>query len=289
MEEHLIDVNELIKVESLPKIFYQLEEIGKKVDEALVDIEDMECTDENKQEVKKRKQEITAFKNLMEDRRKEIKNQILEKYNEFNDKYELEVKSKLVNAENILNEKVSNIEVQQKLDKENELRAFYQEYVTKYNLEDMEIPFETIGLNITLTASMKSLKEKIVAFCEKIANDLKLIELEEYKDEIMLEFRSSLNFANAKMRVVGRHKELELIKRTEEERARKKEEESKIVEKVEEVVEPEIVAPIEIETTTLEDTEEQFIVSFTVKATKEVILKLKQCLEELKKEGLEYV
>ena len=93
----MMDIQELIKVESLPKIFYQLEEIGKVVDNALVGIEDMVCDEDNKKEVKKRKQEITAFKNMMEDRRKQIKTQVMAKYEEFNKKYEEEFKSKLVN------------------------------------------------------------------------------------------------------------------------------------------------------------------------------------------------
>ena len=87
------------------------------------------------------------------------------------------------------------------------------------------------------------------------------------------------------MKVVERHKQLELMKQREEELARKKEEEAKIVEKVEEVVEPEIVAPMEVETTTLADTEEQYVITFTVHGTREQIMKLKQFLNE---EGLHY-
>ena len=106
-----ININEIISVQQLPKIYYELEKIGKVVDNALVGINDMVCDEDNKKEVKKRKQEITAFKNLMESKRKEIKNQVMEKYNEFNKKYEEEVKVKLENAENILTEKYTAIEI----------------------------------------------------------------------------------------------------------------------------------------------------------------------------------
>ena len=96
MQEQKLNINEVIKVESLPKIFYQLEQIGKVVNESLKGIDKMECNEENKAEVKRRKQEITNFKNVMEERRKEIKNQIMSKYNEFNAKYEEEIKDKLI-------------------------------------------------------------------------------------------------------------------------------------------------------------------------------------------------
>lgn len=280
-ENKVMDIQDYIRVESLPKIFYQLEEIGKVVDNALVGIEDMVCDEDNKKEVKKRKQEITAFKNMMEDRRKQIKTQVMAKYNEFNEKYEEEVKSKLVNAESILTEKYTAIETQQKLDKENEVRKFAQRHFETNNIQDL-VKFEDIGLNITLSVSEKSLKEKVLEFCNKIQGDLNLIELEKHKDEILIEYKNSLNFANAKIIVMNRHKQLEEMKKKQEELEKQKEEEQKIVENVEAVieeVEEEIIAPVEIETTTLEDEEETYIIQFTVRGTKSQLKELKLFLQ----------
>lgn len=280
-----ININEIISVEQLPKIFYELEKIGEIIDNALVGIEDMVCDEDNKKEVKKRKQEITAFKNMMEDRRKQIKSQVMAKYDEFNKKYEEEVKSKLVNAESVLTEKYTAIETQQKLDKENELREFVEQHCKD---KKIHIDFERIGLNITLSASIKSLKEQALNAIEKVASDLKLIELEEYKDEILLEYNKSFDFVSAKMIVIDRHKQLEEIKRKQEELEKQKEEEQKIVENVEAVieeVEEEIIAPVEIETTTLEDEEETYIIQFTVRGTKS---KLKELKEFLQNGGYDY-
>jgi hypothetical protein len=278
-ENKVMDIQDYIRVESLPKIFYQLEEIGKVVDNALVGIEDMVCDEDNKKEVKKRKQEITAFKDMMEDRRKQIKSQVMAKYDEFNKKYEEEVKSKLVNAESVLTEKYTAIETQQKLDKENELREFVEQHCKD---KKIHIDFERIGLNITLSASIKSLKEQALNAIEKVASDLKLIELEEYKDEILLEYNKSFDFVSAKMTVIDRHKQLEEIKRKQEELEKQKEEEQKIVENVEAVieeVEEEIIAPVEIETTTLEEEEERYVIMFTVRGTKSQLKELKLFLQ----------
>lgn len=269
-----LDINEIIKVETLPKIFYQLEEIGKRVDIALNGIEDMVCDEENKKEVKKRKQEITSFKNMMEDRRIQIKKQIMEKYNEFNDKYESEIKTKLVDAENILNEKVSTIENQQKLNKENELRAFAEQWFISKGIENI-VKFEDIKLNITLTASIKSLKEQVVDFVDRIFNDIKLIELEEYKDEIMFEYKQTLDFADSKFIVITRHKLIEEERQKREAIREQMDSLEKTIEKVDE-----IIAPQEIEVTTVQDTEEIYTVSFTVKATKSKLKELKEFLNK---------
>lgn len=275
MEEKIYDIQELIKVESLPKIFYQLEVIGKEVDKALEGIDQMVCNEDNKKEVKKRKQEITAFKNLMENRRKEIKNQVMAKYNEFNEKYEEEVKSKLVNAENILTVKYTAIEIQQKLEKEKELRTFADNHITANNLQEI-IKFEDIGLNITLTASIKSLKEQVVAFVEKVVNDLALIELEEHKEEILLEYKETLNFANAKIKVANRHRQLEEIKMQQLAVEQQKQEEQMTIDTVMKIVEEDV--EVEVPKPIYEE-EEILEVSFTVRGTKEQLIELKKFLQ----------
>lgn len=275
--EQNIDVNSIIAIEQMPKIFYQLEIIGQEIDKNLKDLDKLVCTEENKQEVKKRKQEITALKNAMETKRKDIKKQILQDYELFNDKYEAEVKDKLINAETILNLKISHIEQQQKIDKEMELREFAEEHFKDKGIQDL-VTFERIGLNITLTASMKSLKEQILAFCEKVANDLDVILLEDCKDELYVEYKKSLNYSEAKMKVFERRKAIEEARRQSEELLNKKEAEEIISTKVEEIVVPVEVEPIEEPT-------EEVEVTFTVTASEEKIKKLVQFLNE---NGIKY-
>lgn len=279
--EKKLDINELIKVESLPKIFYQLELIGKQIDKALDGVDEMECNEDNKKEVKKRKQEITAFKNMMEDKRKEIKKQVMAKYDEFNEKYTDEVLTKLVKAETTLNEKVTVIENQQKQDKRENIELFANEHFKFNNIEDI-VCFDDMNLNITLPASEKSLKEQVLQFCERIVNDLKLIELEEYKDEILVEYKNNpanrLNFITSKMAVVLRHKQLEEQIQRGKELIQKTIESLEISEAVEAVVE-EVVAPKVV------DDEDVITCSFTVTGTKSQIKQIKNLILEL---GVEY-
>ena len=282
--EEKIDVNEIVKIEQMPKVFSQLEKIGEIIKKKTSDLDKLECTEANKQEVKSRRTEINNTLALLEAKKKEIKNKLLEPYNVFEEKYNKECKEKLQNASSILTEKINAIEVQQKLEKEQELREFADEYFNHYMIKDV-VKFEDIGLNITLSASIKSLKEQTKAFCERISNDLKLIDLEEYKDEIVIEYLKNLDFAKSKMLVVERHRQLEEIKKREEELKAQQEQEQEIVEKVEEVVE-EIKPPVEIIDVEDQEVEEVFTATFTVKTTKAKLKALKNFMES---EEIEYV
>jgi hypothetical protein len=284
INEEKIDVNEIVKIEQMPKVFSQLEKIGEIIKKKTSDLDKLECTEANKQEVKSRRTEINNTLALLEAKKKEIKNKLLEPYNVFEAKYNEECKEKLQNASSILTEKINAIEIQQKLEKEQELREFADEYFNHYMIKDV-VKFEDIGLNITLSASIKSLKEQTKAFCERISNDLKLIDLEEYKDEIVIEYLKNLDFAKSKMIVIERHRQLEEIKKREEELKAQQEQEQEVVEKVEEVVE-EIKPPVEIIDVEAQEVEEIFTATFTVKTTKAKLKALKNFMES---EGIEYV
>lgn len=282
--EEKIDVNEIVKIEQMPKVFSQLEKIGEIIKKKTSDLDKLECTEANKQEVKSRRTEINNTLALLEAKKKEIKNKLLEPYNVFEEKYNKECKEKLQNASSILTEKINTIEVQQKLEKEQELREFADEYFNHYMIKGV-VKFEDIGLNITLSASIKSLKEQIKAFCERISNDLIMIDLEEYKDEIVIEYLKNLDFAKSKILVVERHRQLEKIKKREEELKAQQEQEQEVVEKVEEVVE-EIKPPVEIIDVETQEVEEVFTATFTVKTTKAKLKALKNFMES---EEIEYV
>lgn len=268
--QNKIDVNEIVKIEQMPKVFSQLEMIGKFIDEKIKDIDILDCTEENKQEVKQRRTEINNILKELDDRRKFIKNKILEPYEIFNEKYEEECKTKLITASEILKTKIESIEDQQKVAKKVELYDFAMEYIAANDLQDF-ITFDDIGLNITLSASMKSLKEEIIAFCEKVKQDIALINMEEYRDEILYEYKKNHgNFVQCKQMVLDRHKEIDKFIEDVQELEKQAETIKQNQEKIEEIVN----VPEEIETW-----------AFTIKATKTQVKKLKAYLDS---ESIEY-
>lgn len=270
--------NQIIILEQLPIIVERLDSVSKEVKEKVERAKSLVVTEESVKEVKQVRANLTKEFNELELQRKEIKNAIMEKYNAFEDVYKSKISNLYKEADAELKAKIDSVENQLKLEKEVELREFVNQHCEANNIH---IDFKQIGLNITLSASMKSLKEQALAFIEKVVSDLKLIELEEYSNEILLEYNGNgFDFTKAKLDVIARHKKLEEIKKQQELKVEQEKEEQQVVENVEEVVEDYITIPKEL----LED-EDLITVSFEVTGTKEQIKKIKDLIIEL---GVEY-
>lgn len=267
MEEK--ELNEIVIVEQLPVIKEKLQIISDEIDKEVNYAMSLSCNEDTKVEVKIARAKLNKIKTTLEDKRKQVKNAVMNPYNEFESVYNELVKNKLNNADEILKSRIDSIENAQKEEKEKVLREFVEEHCKANNVD---IPFEKIGLNITLSASEKSLKEQAKAFIERVAADLKLIDLESlYKDEILLEYYNDYDYVLAKTRVWEKHKQLEQIQKQQESRTQTEQQEQKIEETVDE-----IIAPTEIEKETYQ---------FEVVATKEQVKKLIDFMKEL---GVEY-
>lgn len=266
-----LKIENLIQIEQLPKIFSQLDEISTWIDNGIkeLDLDNLVCTEDNKQEIKKTRTNIKKISTTLETRRKEIKSQILEPYQLFEEKYNNCIKNKLSEADSRLGEAINEIETNQKVEKELELREFFDNYTETYHLNNM-FTFEQIGLNITLSASMSSLKEQIKKFVEQRNSDIQAINSFENKEEYMFEYQNN-NFDLSKtMSVVNeRHKALEMLNKKLEEKQDSEIQEQKVVENINTLVS----APIEIE-------EEKLTVGFEIVATRSQIKELKMWLKE---------
>lgn len=271
-----IDVNQLVKIEQMPIVFEQLEMIGAYIDEQTKDLEKLACTEENKQEVKKRKIEINNTLKLLEEKRKEIKNKINEPYDIFNKKYEETTKIKLQNAVKLLSDKIDKIENEQKAKKEDIIRKYFEEYKLAQKIDF--VTFEQAKLNITLGASEKSLREQAKAFLDKIADDLLLIESQTFKDEILIEYKKDLNVSQAITKVVARHKELEEMQKRKEEQEVQKKLEQERVQKVEQV----LSAPVKKE---VQEKPKLLRIDFSVIGTEQ---QLKELVKFLREGGYQY-
>ena len=269
MNENELNINEVVKIETLPKIFYQLEKVGTYIEDNLKDIDSLECTEENKKEVKNRRTAINNTLKEFENKRKDIKNSILESYTLFEGKYSEEVKTRLESASNRLTVKINVIEETQKQKKRDLMIEFFNHYQEFYHLEDI-IKFEDVGLNITLSATETSLKNQIVEFCKKISEDLVAISSDDNRDELLLEYKNNgFDYTKAVISLKEKQKHLEEIKNKMDNLNQVVEEENKIIETVNEVI-----APIEIE-------EEKLLTcTFTVKTTKDKLIQLRNFMKE---------
>lgn len=275
--------NEIIVIEQLPIITQRLQVIKADVTEKVNKALSMVCTEETVQAIKKSRAELNKEFAYWEDKRKAVKKEILSPYEQFEATYKECISDIFKKADIDLKGKIDSVESQLKAEKTKEVRAYFDEYRTSRIADGIEwIVFENANINVTLSASLKSLKEQAKAFIDRICDDLNLIETQEHADEILYEYRISLNVSAAITTVANRYKAIEEAKAKEEERKAKAEAEQKAVEKVETVVEA--LTPPTVETPIEE--EKIYKMTFTIKGTKAQLKAVKSFITE---KGIEIV
>lgn len=275
---------EMIVVKQLPVIEQQLQviktEVTKKVEDAL----SLVCTEDTVKDVKKVRAELNKELAYWEDKRKQVKKEVLAPYNAFESVYKDCISNTYNKADKELKSKIDTVEKELKASKTREVLDYFNEYLNSVEtavgtpLYEFVL-FENANINVTLSASLKSLKEKAKDYIDRICDDLNLISTQEHKDEIFYEYRNTLNVSTAITTVANRYKAIEEAKAKEEEcKAREqaiKETVSKVDAAIEAAPEPVITPPI---VTEIED-EEEYILTFKVTATKSKLRELKQFLE----------
>jgi len=208
-------MNELITVQQLPVIEEKLKSLSEEIKQKTANALALECNQDTVKEVKAIRADLTKGFNELENRRKEVKAAVLAPYDEFEAIYKQCVSGIYKQADNELKRKINDVEDGLREEKECELRGYYSEYVSAQDMDLSWLSYEQVGLNVTLTASMKSLREAVKACVDKVCSDLRLIDTQEHSKEIFVEYKKSLNVSNAITAVISRHKEIE---RLEEER-----------------------------------------------------------------------
>lgn len=234
-------------------------------------------TEDMLKDIKSEKSQINKAKDTVATYRKDIVKEFKKPIEQF-ELLAKETESILKEAYDTCNEAVKRYEDETKAKKTEEVKAYFDEYAESLKIDFVE--YERLGINVTLTASMKSLKEAVKVCLDKIASEIDLINIqkEELIPDMLVEYKKTLNVANAIKNVTDRHKAIEEEKARQEALKALKAEEEKTIAKVKEVVQ-EVTAPVEVkEVKTYRST-------FTVYGTVEQLRALKEFLE---KEGIKY-
>ena len=267
----------LIQIKQLPIIEERLKEleatIKQKTDTAL----SLVVTEDTYKEIKKVRSDLNKEFKELEDLRKQIKNQVMKPYEEFEKIYK-EVTGHYNIADKELSARIKYIEQNLKDMKEQQVREYFEEYKSSLNLEYDFITFEKLNLNITLSASAKSLKEQTKTFLDKISTDIQVINNTEDNGELLFEYLKCFDIGKAMAIVSARLKAIEEQKKAKE-LAEQKEKEIegalKIINEAAENMLPEQLAPPIVQ----QEQEKEYKVVFTVVATKEKLKELKIFLE----------
>lgn len=264
---------ELIVVKQLPQIEEHLKELSLDVDKKVENAKNLVCTEENVTTIKQIRASLNKEFKEVEQQRKIVKEHILAPYMQFEEIYKTYISDKYKSADNDLKVKIDSIENELKAKKEQEVKDYFEEYKTANNIDF--ITYEQTKINTTLSASMKSLKEQAKQFIDKIVDDLKLIETQEHKTEILVEYKQTLNVSQAITSVTNRFKAIEEEKKKIEQ---EKELQKFVVDTAKEsdkYSEQIILNSPSVE----EKIEEILTLKFTVRGTRTKLRELKQFLE----------
>lgn len=267
----------LIVVKQLPIIEEQLRLLGGEIDKKVEKAKNLVATDDGVKELRKYRAENKKDFQSLELQRKSVKEQIEKPYKDFEKIYKEYVSDKFLEADKILKEKIDEFESELKTQKEEKIRVYFEEYRDFKNIDF--VLFENLNLNINLSTTEKSLKEQVKTFLDKVSDDLKLIETQDHKEEILVEYRKTLNVSSAITTVVNRHRELEAIRAKKEETKEITTNKTEMIKKVEKEIHAPVIEPIE------EPVEALLKVNFTVIDTRE---RLKELVNFMKERGYKY-
>ena len=195
--EQVTAEEKLIVVKQLPEIEEHLQAIKTEVAAKVRDALSLVCTEETVKSVKAIRVDLNKELKDFEDRRRAVKKAILTPYEAFEAVYKDCISDTYKKADAELKEKIDSVENELKARKAAEVKAYFEEYA-KARFMDIAV-FENANINVTLSASLKSLKEQAKAFIDRICDDLKLIDTQEHKDEILYHYRKAdgMTFLNA--------------------------------------------------------------------------------------------
>lgn len=270
--------NEIIVVKQLPVIEQQLAQIKAKVTERVSAVTKLICTEETVKEIKKARTELNAEFKAWEDKRKEVKTAVMSPYEQFEAVYKDCISDSYKAADKDLKQKIDEVEQELKNKKSAEVQSYFEEYLASKDIDF--VTYEQAGINVTLSASLKSLKEQAKNFIDRIVSDLALIEtFTDLKAEILVEYKKSLNVSDAITGVKARAKAVQEEQARQEAEAEKRAAEAQRVEAIKAAI-PEAPAAVEAPTEQAAEPERKFCIRFTVKGTKEQLIALKKFLNE---------
>lgn len=270
--------NEIIVVKQLPVIVEQLAQVKETVIQRVQTATSLVCTDETVKEVKKARAELNNEFKQWEEKRKEVKTAVMTPYEKFEAVYKDCVSDTYKKADAELKAKIDGVEKELKQKKADEVKEYFNEYLESAGIDF--VTFERANINVTLSATMKSLKEQAKSYIDKISDDLALIDTQEHKAEILVEYKKTLNASAAVTSVNARFKAIEDEKRRiEEAEERRAAEEQHIAEITSALPEPEpepapVMPPLEEQ-----PEEKEYTLRFKVTATKDKLRELKAFLD----------
>lgn len=281
--------NEIAVVEQLPKIIDKMEEIGAYLEKRLEELklDDLICTEETRKGITDLRTSLKKEQTEFENQRKNIKNEIMAPYEEFNKIYDANIKSKYTNAITVLTEKITLVENTIRENTRTKMIEFFEEKRNANNIKPEWLSFDELNIKIGINQLtpkgelVKKVKDEINDAVDTIKTCIDTINSMQNKEEILVEYLKHKNLSLAIKDVNDRHEILSQVKKDYEVVQEIQTQEEQVIEKVNGVLE----APVE-EQVTIDDfeeeekTEELFEAKFRVVTTRENLIHLVNFMKE---------
>lgn len=267
---------QLIVLKQLPVIEEHLQTLSAQIDQRVDMALSMVVDETTYKSVKATRAELNKEFQELEERRKAVKVSIMEPYDKFNGVYEQFAAKKYRHADAVLKDRISAVEDGLKAQKAEKLRNYYGECCEALNIPG--VPFERVGLNITMSASEKSLRDEIDRFLQGVSDGLQMIQNREDRDEVLVEFWKSLNASQAVNIVEERHRRMAEEKARADARAEERKREQERIRQVEEKTRAAVQAAEPVAPASTSEKEQVLCVQFKVTGTRTQLKALKQFL-----------
>lgn len=255
---------EILSIVNLPQTEQALKEISERCKDRLKLAEQMACTEETKQAVKKYRAELKKEFEELENERKEKTKEYEKPLEEFKTIYNELIAKPFKAADQALRTKIDEVETVQKDTKRESVETYAKELIQAYTLDWLDV--SRIMPNVTLSASEKSLKKAVKDSVDKIKADVDCINAIPNNAELMAEYMKCLSLAQAKMAIVERQHAIEQAEKARTAYIQQEEIYKEAEGKIEQLAPPEIVP---------EQEEKTYQMTFTVNGTLEQLKTLK--------------
>lgn len=280
-----IQEQRFIVVKQLPVFEEHLHTMRDFAKERVAEALKMAVTEDTVKAVKAMRAELNKEYAALETARQAAKKAVMEPYNRLEAVYRDCVTDVYAPADQQLKEKIAQVEDGLRRQKTEEVRAYFDECCQAAGLD--WLTFERAELSVTLSASMKSLKEQAKKIVEQIAADTAFLHTQPHAAELIVEYQSTLNVAAAVTTVQQRHAAIQREQEKKNQQAALRGKENKAEQKVGRILASAapLRAPIEVAGAGLPRSsslpggpQEKLSVTFTVSGTRAQLQALKQFL-----------
>nr|DAD65668.1 MAG TPA: Protein of unknown function DUF1351 [Siphoviridae sp. ctnFV5] len=211
---------QLITLQQPPIIIYErIKAVGQQIEAKIAEL-NLDNQLVNEDTIKSAKNTRTMLHkelDVFETQRKFIKEQVNAPYEAFEKAYKEHIKVHYDKADSTLKAKIDEVKNRLISDKITRIKDYFTELCQSQGIDFLI--FERLSLNITLSASDKSLKEQVANFVSEVSKSLQLIESlnepDEFKAEVLTEYKQTIDVTraiqNAQYRKQQREAELQRI------------------------------------------------------------------------------